>query len=168
MKGILFTKSIIVTSLILAVLFTNLPLFSKAGAETGVGKDVFKVIVTLFDITNSTKDITTLVNVKDETKVKVFNAENPDKNPEMEDQDKISYTITFPNLTVDDGEPYTVCTVSSEDFELNCNEGNNSPLNRPEFVDISVSGGGSADQDEGAGEGEGSADQDEGEGVDEE
>jgi hypothetical protein len=170
LKGILFTKSIIVTSLILAVLFTNLPLFSKAGAETGVGKDVFKVIVTLFDITNSTKDITTLVNVKDETKVKVFNAENPEKNPQMEDQDKISYTITFPNLTVDDGEPYTVCTVSSEDFELNCNEGNNSPLNRPEFVDISVSGGGSADQDEGAGEGEGSADQDEGagEGVDEE
>jgi hypothetical protein len=168
LKGILFTKSIIVTSLILAVLFTNLPLFSKAGAETGVGKDVFKVIVTLFDITNSTKDITTLVNVKDETKVKVFNAENPEKNSEMEDQDKISYTITFPNLTVDDGEPYTVCTVSSEDFELNCNEGNNSPLNRPEFVDISVSGGGSADQDEGAGEGEGSADQDEGEGVDEE
>ena len=168
MKGIVFTKSIIVTSLILAVLFTNLPLFSRAGAETGVGKDVFKVIVTLFDITNSTKDITTLVNVKDETKVKVFNAENPEKNSEMEDQDKISYTITFPNLTVDDGEPYTVCTVSSEDFELNCNEGNNSPLNRPEFVDISVSGGGSADQDEGAGEGEGSADQDEGEGVDEE
>ena len=151
MKGILFTKSIIVTSLILAVLFTNLPLFSRAGAETGVGKDVFKVIVTLFDITNSTKDITTLVNVKDETKVKVFNAENPEKNSEMEDQDKISYTITFPNLTVDDGEPYTVCTVSSEDFELNCNEGNNSPLNRPEFVDISVSGGGSADQDEGEG-----------------
>jgi hypothetical protein len=171
LEGIFSTKSIIVTGLILAVLFTNLPLFSKAGAETGVGKDVFKVIVTLFDITNSTKDITTIVSVKDETKIKFYNAENP----ETEDQDKVSYTVTFPNLTVDDGEPYTVCTVSTEDFELNCNEGNNSPLNRPEFVDISLSGEGSADQDEGEGsadqdEGEGSADQDEGEGegVDEE
>lgn len=34
---------------------------------------------TLFGITNSTKDITTLVNVKDETKVKLFNAENPER-----------------------------------------------------------------------------------------
>jgi hypothetical protein len=47
-------------------------------AETGIGNDVFKVTVTLFEITNSTKDITTIVNVKDETKIKVFNAENPE------------------------------------------------------------------------------------------
>jgi hypothetical protein len=114
-------------------------------AESGVGKDVFKVIVTLFGITNSTKDITTLVNVKDQTKVKVFNAENP----ETEGQDKESYTITFPNVTVNDGDPYTVCTVSVENFELNCNEGNNSPLNRPEFVDIDVAGGGGGSEDEG-------------------
>lgn len=118
--------------------------FGKATAETGVGKDVFKVIVTLFDITNSTKDITTIVNVKDQTKVKVFNAENP----ETEVQDKVSYTITFPNLTVDDGEPYSVCTVSSEDFVLDCMEGQNSPLNRPEFVDISVSEGEGGDDEE--------------------
>jgi hypothetical protein len=123
---------------------------AKATAETGVGKDVFKVIVTLFGITNSTKDITTIVNVKDQTKVKVFNAENP----ESEVEDKVSYTMTFPNLTVDDGDPYSVCTVSVEDFELNCVEGNNSPLNRPEFVDIDVSGGGSSegDQEEGSNE----------------
>jgi hypothetical protein len=108
------------------------------------------VIVTLFGITNSTKDITTIVNVKDQTKVKVFNAENP----ESEVEDKVSYTMTFPNLTVDDGDPYSVCTVSVEDFELNCVEGNNSPLNRPEFVDIDVSGGGSSegDQEEGSNE----------------
>jgi len=133
-----FMKSMISTSLIVAILFTNVNLFAKATAESGVGKDVFKVIVTLYGITNSTKDITTLVNVKDQTKVKVFNAENP----ESQVEDKVSYTMTFPNLTVNDGDPYTVCTVSVEDFELNCREGNNSPLNRPEFVDINVSGGG--------------------------
>lgn len=140
----------IVTSFIFTIVLVNANLLAKATAETGVGKDVFKVIVTLFDITNSTKDITTIVNVKDQTKVKVFNAENP----ESEVEDKVSYTMTFPNLTVDDGDPYSVCTVSVEDFELNCIEGNNSPLNRPEFVDIDVAGGGSSegDQEEGSNE----------------
>jgi hypothetical protein len=51
-------------------------------------------------------------------------------------------------VTVNDGDPYRVCTVSAEDFKLNCKEGNNSPLNRPEFVDINVSGGGGS-EDEG-------------------
>ena len=140
----------IVTSFIFTIMSVNANLLAKATSETGVGKDVFKVIVTLFDITNSTKDITTIVNVKDQTKVKVFNAENP----ESEVEDKVSYTMTFPNLTVDDGEPYSVCTVSVEDFELHCVEGNNSPLNRPEFVDIDVAGGGGSegDQEEGSDE----------------
>lgn len=150
MKSNHFIKTMIVTSFIFAIVLVNANLLAKATAETGVGKDVFKVIVTLFDITNSTKDITTIVNVKDQTKVKVFNAENP----ESEVEDKVSYTMTFPNLTVDDGDPYSVCTVSVEDFELNCIEGNNSPLNRPEFVDIDVAGGGSSegDQEEGSNE----------------
>ncbi len=143
MKRNYFMRSLIVTSLLIAIAFTNVNLFAKVTGETGIGKDVFKVIVTLYDITNSTKDIMTLVNVKDQTKVKVFNAENP----ESEGEDKVSYTITFPNLSVDDGEPYTVCSVSVEDFELNCTEGNNSPLNRPEFVDINVSEGGSGEED---------------------
>jgi hypothetical protein len=141
---IYFIKSVKVTSLIVAIFLASITMFSKAKAETGVGKDVFKVIVSLFDITNSTKDITTIVNVKDETKVKVFNAENP----ETEVQDKVSYTITFPDLAVDDGEDYTVCTVSSEDFVLDCVEGQNSPLNRPEFVDISISDGAGGDNEE--------------------
>lgn len=145
-----FIKTMIVTSFIFTIVLVNANLLAKATAETGVGKDVFKVIVTLFDITNSTKDITTIVNVKDQTKVKVFNAENP----ESEVEDKVSYTMTFPNLTVDDGEPYSVCTVSAEDFELNCIEGNNSPLNRPEFVDIDVAGGGGSVAGGGGSEGD--------------
>ena len=79
-----FIKTMIVTSFIFTIVLVNANLLAKATAETGVGKDVFKVIVTLFDITNSTKDITTIVNVKDQTKVKVFNAENPES--EVEDK----------------------------------------------------------------------------------
>jgi len=135
-------KSAIITSLIVAMIFTNVNLNAKVSAESGVGKDVFKVVVSLFGITNSTRDIVTLVNVKDQTKIKLFNAENP----ETEGQDKVSYVITFQNLSVDDGEPYNVCTVSVSDFKINCKEGNNSPLSRPEFVDIDVSTTGSGQE----------------------
>jgi hypothetical protein len=135
-------KSMIVTGIILTVVLANVNLMAKVTAETGAGKDVFKVVVTLFGLTNSTKDIATIVNVKDQTKLKLFNAENPE-NPQGEAQDKVSYTITFPNVTVNEGDPYTVCTVSVDDFKLNCIHGKNSPLSRPEFVDIDKSGGSS-------------------------
>jgi hypothetical protein len=144
LKRIYVMNSMIITSLIILIVFTSVSLLTKVTAESGIGKDVFKVVVSLFGITNSTKDITTLVNVKDETKVKMFNAENP----ESQNEDKVSYTITFPNLKVDDGEPYRVCTVSVEDFVSNCQEGKNSPLNRPEFVDIDVSGEGGEGSEE--------------------
>lgn len=137
-------KSAIITSLIVAMVFTNVSFNAKISAESGVGKDVFKVVVSLFGITNSTKDIVTLVNVKDQTKIKLFNTENP----ESEGEDKVSYVITFPNLTVDDRDPYTVCTVSVADFKLNCQDGNNSPLNRPEFVDVNVSEVGSGEEEQ--------------------
>ncbi|MDW0340675.1 MAG: hypothetical protein QN597_10575 [Nitrososphaeraceae archaeon] len=145
MKGNYYVvKSAIITSLIVAMIFTNVSLNAKVSAESGVGKDVFKVVVSLFGITNSTKDIVTLVNVKDQTKIKMFNAENP----ETEGEDKVSYVITFQNLSVDDGEPYNVCTVSVADFKLDCKDGNNSPLNRPEFVDINVSEFGSGEEEQ--------------------
>ena len=69
-----FTKLTLVGALIISVIFTNVSLFGSVKAESGVGKDVFKVVVTLFGITNSTKDVLTLVNVEDQTKIKLFNA----------------------------------------------------------------------------------------------
>jgi hypothetical protein len=41
-------------SLIIAIVFTNISLLTKVTAESGIGKDVFKVIVSLLGITNST------------------------------------------------------------------------------------------------------------------
>ena len=49
-------KSMIVTGIILTVVLANVNLLAKVTAETGAGKDVFKVVVTLFGLTNSTKD----------------------------------------------------------------------------------------------------------------
>jgi hypothetical protein len=44
---------------------------------------------------------------------------------------------------VNDGDPYTVCTVKVENFKLDCIKGKNSPLNRPEFVDVDTAKGSS-------------------------
>ncbi|MGI8719510.1 MAG: hypothetical protein ACR2KF_03200 [Nitrososphaeraceae archaeon] len=138
---IFLTKPKIALLVTMAIVIANVSLLAQVRAESGVGNDVFKVIVTLFGITNSTKDVVTLVNVEDQTKIKLFNAENP----ETEGQDKVSYTITFPGIEVQDGDPYTVCTMSAENFKLDCDKGNNSPLNRPEFVDINVGNGDSSE-----------------------
>jgi hypothetical protein len=139
--GYYFTKSVLVGALIISVVFTNVGLFGRAKAESGVGNDVFKVVVSLFGISNSTKDVLTLVNVKDQTKIKLFNAEDP----ENQGQDKVSYTMTFPGEEVQDSEPYRTMTV--KDLKLECQEGNNSPLNRPEFVDMNVGGGSSSEEE---------------------
>lgn len=132
-----FTGFTLVVALIMSVGFTTVSLFGSVNAESGEGNDVFKVVVSLFGITNSTKDVLTLVSVEDQTKIKLFNAEDP----ENRGQDKVSYTMTFPGVEVQDGDPYTVCTMTTDNFKLECDKGNNSPLNRPEFVDINVGSG---------------------------
>jgi hypothetical protein len=81
--------SVVLLGLVFSFLLGNIALF-KVVAESGVGKDVFKVIVTLYGITNSTKDIVTIVNVGDQTKVKLYSPNNPT----TEDSDKVSYTFS--------------------------------------------------------------------------
>src|SRR4249919_80649 len=139
MKNIFLSNKAVCLTLVLSIMLAYSGL-SHATAESGVGKDVFKVIVTLYGISNSTKDIVTLVSVGDQLKVKLFNAEDP----ESQGLNKTSYTITFPNLAVNDGEPYKVCVMSTDNFKLKCENGKNSPLDRPEFVDINMAGVSSA------------------------
>jgi len=134
MKTYYSFASVVLLGLVLSFLLGNISM-SKVMAESGVGKDVFKVVVSLYGITNSTKDILTIVNVGDQTKVKLYDSESPT----TEGSDKVSYTFAFPNMAVENGQSYTVCTMSAENFKLKCENGNNSPLNRPEFVDINVS-----------------------------
>jgi hypothetical protein len=133
MKTYFFTSAMIL-GLMLSFLLGSISM-SKVVAESGIGTDVFKIVSSLYGITNSTKDIVTLVNVGDETKVKLYTPENPT----TEGSDKVSYTFTFPNMAVEDGQRYTVCIMSTENFKLKCENGHNSPLDRPEFVDINVS-----------------------------
>ena len=63
--------------LMVAVALANASLLTMVNAQSTEPKDIFKVIVSLSGITSSTKDILILVNVKDQTKSELFNAENP-------------------------------------------------------------------------------------------
>jgi len=75
-------------ALAFSFLITNVAT-SRVSAESGVGKDVFKIVVNLYVITDSTKDIITIANVGDQTKVKLYNGENTTS-------DKVSYVLPFP------------------------------------------------------------------------
>jgi hypothetical protein len=70
-------KLIAVMTLIIAIIFSNSDLTHIATAQKENKKEFFKVIVTLAGITESTKDILILVNIKDQTKSKLFNAQDP-------------------------------------------------------------------------------------------
>ena len=47
-------------------------LVNNAHAETGIGKDVFKVVVSVFGANKETGDILALVTVNDNSKAKLF------------------------------------------------------------------------------------------------
>ncbi len=127
-------KLIVVIIFVIAIVFSNSNLTRIANAQTANTKDVFKVKVTLSGITSSTKDILILVNIKDQTKSKLFNAQNP----EIKGADKVNYTITFPAATIDEDDKYTVCIMSVKDFKLECDNAKNSPMKKPEFVEINL------------------------------
>ena len=127
-------KLSVVIILIIVIVFSNSGLIRIANAQIAKTKDIFKVVVTLSGITSSTKDILILVNIKDQTRSKLFNAEDP----QIKGTDKVNYTITFPGSAIDEDDKYTVCIMSIKNFKLECNNANNSPLKKPEFVDINL------------------------------
>lgn len=129
-------KLLIGLSLISTVVLANTELTHIVNAKKAEAKDNFKVIVTLSGITSSTKDILILVNVKDQTKSKLFNAESS----QIKGADKVNYTITFPGSSVDKDDKFTVCFISVNNFRLECDSSINSPLKKPEFVEINLAG----------------------------
>ena len=127
-------KLSVVIILIIVIVFSNSGLIRIANAQIAKTKDIFKVVVTLSGITSSTKDILILVNIKDQTKSKLFNAEDP----QIKGADKVNYTLTFASSAIDEDDKYTVCIMSVKNFKLECDNATNSPLKKPEFVDINL------------------------------
>ena len=119
-----------------------------AQAETGKGADVFKVIMTIFDVDESKGDVVAIVTAKNEVaKVKLLDALGPEVVPTNASEGGghfIEYVATFPNVTMNSGDEYKACVATVKNLELICKIGNNSPASRPEFVDLSLNASGSS------------------------
>lgn len=134
-------KSTIVLLLVGAAILTGFitTINQSAHAETGTGKDVFKVIMTVFGADKSKGDVVSIVTVNggEASKVKFLDVDNP-ANPGSNGRGIIEYVATFPNVTVTAGEHYKACVLPVKTVEPICTTGSNSPALRPEFVDISL------------------------------
>jgi hypothetical protein len=147
-----FVISNLLLGLLLISAFVSIIVNYPAQAETGKGKDVFKVIMTMFGADSSKGDIVAIVTVNsgEASKVKFLDTSalhpsSPDLNisspstinPAAE-SDIIEYVATFPNITVNAGQQYKACVLPVKSLELICTTGSNSPAQRPEFVDLNL------------------------------
>ena len=154
--GLVYRKDIIdslsgILLTIFAAIFTVTPIH----AETGKGEDIFRVIMTIFGVDKSKGDVVAIVtaNNGEASRVKFLDSEAPYVIPINSSGGGISggisggsgssshlveYVATFPNITVNAGDEYKACVLTTKDLQLICSTGNNSPANRPEFVDISL------------------------------
>ena len=132
---------------------TSLWAVTPIHAETGKGKDVFKVIMTIFEVDKSKGDVVAIVSVNngEASKVKFLDSEAPYVVPinsngrsstgTSSSSHLVEYVATFPNVTVNAGDEYKACVLTTKSLSsdgLVCSTGQNSPANRPEFVDISL------------------------------
>jgi hypothetical protein len=147
-----FVAPTLLLGLIITSAFVTIIVPSPAQAETGKGKDVFKVILTMFGANSSKGDIVAIVTVNngEASKVKFLDtstlqASSPDLNTSAPstinpaaESDIIEYVATFPNITVNAGQQFKACILPVKNLELICTTGSNSPAHRPEFVDLNL------------------------------
>jgi hypothetical protein len=134
---------------------TSLWAVTPIHAETGKGEDIFKVIMTIFEVDKSKGDVVAIVSVNngEASKVKFLDSEAPNVVPINSNgrsgtsssisssSHLVEYVATFPNVTVNAGDEYKACVLTTKSLSsdgLVCSTGQNSPANRPEFVDISL------------------------------
>jgi hypothetical protein len=141
-KNILTSEFRFVATIVLLVssISLSLSMSSPTNAETGVGKDVFKIIVSIFGVTEETGDLVATATVNGNSKVKSFDVDALTFNPPVDNSagQIIEYLATFPGEEVKPGDGYKVCVMILETSENICHDGTNSLGKRPEVVDISV------------------------------
>jgi hypothetical protein len=140
-----------------AILTTSFFTTQLVQAETGKGKDIFKVIMTIFAADRSKGDVVAIVTVNngEASKVKFLDTDltssglttmSPSTTNPAAGSGIIEYVATFPNVTVNAGAEYRACVLTTTDLEPICSTGNNSPALRPEFVDLSLNATSEVDQ----------------------
>jgi hypothetical protein len=156
---VLAKRSILVVSIWIVVMGAGIGTSSWAvtpiHAETGKGEDIFKIIMTIFEVDKSKGDVVAIVSVNngEASKVKFLDSEAPYVVPLNSNgrsstgtgtgssSHLVEYVATFPNVTVNAGDEYKACVLTTKSLSsdgLVCSTGQNSPANRPEFVDISL------------------------------
>ena len=135
---LIFPAAVVMILLTFAATFKINPIL----AETGKGKDIFKVITTIFGVDESKGDVVAIVttNNGEASRVKFLDSEAPYVVPlnanAVDSKHLIEYVATFPNVTVNTGEEYKTCVLTTKDLNPICSTGQNSPASRPEFVDV--------------------------------
>jgi hypothetical protein len=127
--------------IILAVIFESgytFQILGPAQAESGIGKDIFKVVVSIFGVTKDTGDIAATVTVNGNSRVKSFHFDHNrlSGGNSSSEYSTLEFVAAFPNVVVNSGDVYKACVLRLSDMHHFCEEGKNSPAKRAEFVDI--------------------------------
>ncbi|MDQ5870539.1 MAG: hypothetical protein M3530_12560 [Thermoproteota archaeon] len=113
-----------------------------AYAESGMGKDVFKVMVSIFGVTKETGDIVATVTVNGNSRIKSFDVDSANLEPtyvnSTQEGSIIEFVTTFPGVVVNSEDVYKACVLKLNTMDRYCEEGHNSPAKRSELVDISL------------------------------
>ena len=131
-------SAVIFTILITIFYYATITITANSGfAETGVGKGIFKVVVSIFGITKETGDIVAIVNVDGNSRVKTFdlNPMNPSTYSSI-NGDVLKFVATFPDVDVESGDIYKACVVKLNDMHHFCQEHKNSSAKGSEVVEI--------------------------------
>jgi hypothetical protein len=106
-------------------------------AETGVGKGIFKVLVSIFGITKETGDIVAIVNVDGNSRVKTFDLTPTNQSTYSSiNGDVLKFLAAFPDVDVESGDIYKACVVKLNDMHHYCQERKNASAKGSEIVDI--------------------------------
>jgi hypothetical protein len=152
LKTLFLSVSVMVMIFLIAGSFSSFQ-FNSVRAETGLGTNVFKVILTIIGADKAnTGDVVAIVTVNDHSRVKFFNVVDNSAadglvskgnisniSSDSDNQNKlIQYVATFPNVTVNTGDEYNSCVLPLKTLKIRCVEGTNSLAKRPEVVDLSL------------------------------
>jgi hypothetical protein len=137
-------KSVVAIATLVTILGYTLSanLLNNGNAESGVGKDIFKVVVSIFGVTNDTGDIVATATVNGHSKAKFFGLSSANltsaQNSSVQNERIVEFVATFPKVVVNAGDSYKACVITLDNMHIKCNEGHNSPAKRAEFADISL------------------------------
>jgi hypothetical protein len=106
-------------------------LANNAHAETGIGKDVFKVVVSVFGANKETGDILALVTVNENTKAKLFDLHSTSlvgtNITSTQNDNIIEFVAALPKVNVNPVDHYRSCVITPNTMHKYCKEGSNSP-----------------------------------------